>query len=73
MTEPTPPNVSAVTGWRKSSHSGNEGGSCLEVLDHHPGAVPVRDSKAPDGPALLIPVMSWAPFIAALKADRLDP
>ncbi|MFE7521984.1 DUF397 domain-containing protein [Streptomyces halstedii] len=51
MTEPTS-DVSAGAGWRKSSYSGNEGGSCLEVLDGHPTAVPVRDSKVPSGPVL---------------------
>ncbi|CAD5951023.1 protein of unknown function [Streptomyces sp. KY75] len=30
------------TRWRKSSYSGSESGSCLEVQDHHPTAVPVR-------------------------------
>ncbi|WP_031090751.1 DUF397 domain-containing protein [Streptomyces sp. NRRL WC-3549] len=73
MTEPTLPDVSAAAGWRTSSYSGNEGGSCLEVLDGHPTAVPVRDSKVPSGPALLIPAASWTSFVSALKADRLSP
>ncbi|MFI9493608.1 DUF397 domain-containing protein [Streptomyces halstedii] len=70
MTEPTS-DVSAGAGWRKSSCSGNEGRSCLEVLDGHPTAVPVRDSKVPSGPVLLVPAASWTPFVSALKADRL--
>ncbi|MEV3948926.1 MULTISPECIES: DUF397 domain-containing protein [Streptomyces] len=68
MTEPTS-DVSAGAGWRKSSYSGNEGGSCLEVLDGHPTAVPVRDSKVPSGPTLLVPTASWTSFVSALKAD----
>ncbi|MEU8737799.1 DUF397 domain-containing protein [Streptomyces halstedii] len=72
MTEPTS-DVSAGAGWRKSSYSGNEGGSCLEVLDGHPTAVPVRDSKVPSGPTLLVPAASWTSFVSALKADLLSP
>ncbi|SCD80972.1 DUF397 domain-containing protein [Streptomyces sp. PpalLS-921] len=72
MTEPTS-DVSAGAGWRKSSYSGNEGGSCLEVLDGHPTAVPVRDSKVPSGPTLLVPAASWASFVSALKTDLISP
>ncbi|MFJ3078356.1 DUF397 domain-containing protein [Streptomyces halstedii] len=72
MTEPTS-DVSAGAGWRKSSYSGNEGGSCLEVLDGHPTAVPVRDSKVPSGPTLFVPAASWTSFVSALKADLLSP
>ncbi|MER5629791.1 DUF397 domain-containing protein [Streptomyces nitrosporeus] len=73
MTEHPITDASSLTGWRKSTHSGNEGGSCVEVIDHHPTAVPVRDSKAPHGPALLIPAASWTSFVTALKDGRLTP
>ncbi|MFI9149829.1 DUF397 domain-containing protein [Streptomyces sp. NPDC053367] len=63
MTEHTTP-----ADWRKSSYSGNEGGSCLEVLDHHPAGVPVRDSKNPHGPALVFSREGWTSFVRALKA-----
>ncbi|MEU8619829.1 DUF397 domain-containing protein [Streptomyces sp. NPDC048623] len=53
--------------WRKSSYSNGEGGSCVEVLDNVPGVVPVRDSKNPTGPALLVPPAAWAAFVAGLK------
>lgn len=56
-----------LTGWRKSSYSGPSGGDCVEVLDNHPTAVPVRDSKSPTGPALVIPTASWSSFVTALK------
>ncbi|MYS36143.1 MULTISPECIES: DUF397 domain-containing protein [unclassified Streptomyces] len=50
-------------------HAGySNGGDCLEVADGHPGLVPVRDSKRPDGPALLLDAAAWAPFIASVKA-----
>lgn len=63
--------ASALSGWRKSSYSNSDSGSCLEVQDHHPRAVPVRDSKVPGGPALLIPVAGWSSFVAAVKAGTL--
>ncbi|MFK0282510.1 DUF397 domain-containing protein [Streptomyces sp. NPDC090499] len=56
--------------WRKSSYSNQEGGNCVEVADAFPGAVPVRDSKSPDGPALIFEASSWAAFIGKLKAGR---
>ncbi|MFF9685799.1 DUF397 domain-containing protein [Streptomyces sp. NPDC014623] len=70
MTEHTIPDASALDGWRKSTYSGNEGGSCVEVLDGHPAGVPVRDSKSPQGPALLIPAASWSSFASAVKAGH---
>ncbi|GHI05376.1 toxin [Streptomyces cellostaticus] len=55
--------------WRKSSYSNGDGGNCVEVADNLPGLVPVRDSKVPHGPALVLTAAAWAPFITALKAD----
>ncbi|WP_225801063.1 DUF397 domain-containing protein [Streptomyces sp. NK15101] len=54
--------------WRKSSYSNTSGGDCVEVADNLPGLVPVRDSKRPDGPVLVVPVAAWAPFVEAVKA-----
>ncbi|MEU8469255.1 DUF397 domain-containing protein [Streptomyces sp. NPDC029006] len=54
--------------WRKSSHSDAGGGECVEVADNVPGLVPVRDSKSPGGPALLLPAAAWAPFIDSLRS-----
>ncbi|WP_405712849.1 MULTISPECIES: DUF397 domain-containing protein [unclassified Streptomyces] len=71
MTEHTIAHASTLNGWRKSSHSGNESGSCVEVLDNHPSGIPVRDSKNPHGPALVIPAASWAAFTAAVKAGDI--
>ncbi|GED85708.1 hypothetical protein TNCT6_27930 [Streptomyces sp. 6-11-2] len=42
----------------------------MEVADRFPGAVPVRDSKVPHGPALTFEAGSWAAFIGQLKAGR---
>ncbi|MGX4657706.1 DUF397 domain-containing protein [Micromonospora sp. SCSIO 07396] len=55
--------------WRKSTRSGASGGNCVEVADNLPGAVAVRDSKDPDGPALTFAPTSWRTFVAGL-ADR---
>ncbi|MER6402083.1 DUF397 domain-containing protein [Streptomyces viridosporus] len=38
-----------------------------------PGVVPVRDSKAPHGPALCFEATSWAAFIGVLKAEHHRP
>ncbi|MFE2156564.1 DUF397 domain-containing protein [Streptomyces lydicus] len=67
MTELTFPDAALLTGWRKSSYSGAEGGSCIEVLDGHPAGVPVRDSKNPHGPAVVFPAAAWRAFVAEVK------
>ncbi|MFE8950970.1 DUF397 domain-containing protein [Streptomyces althioticus] len=72
MNEPTISNASSLHGWRKSTYSGNEGGSCIEVLDGHPAGVPVRDSKVPEGPALVFRPAGWTPFVAAVKDGSLS-
>jgi hypothetical protein len=52
--------------WRKSSYSDDNGGSCVEVADGFPGVVPVRDSKVPDGPVLVIGSAAWTEFTRAV-------
>ncbi|WP_043464272.1 DUF397 domain-containing protein [Kitasatospora sp. MBT66] len=52
--------------WFKSSHSQN-GGSCVEVAPNFPGVVPVRDSKDPQGPALVFSGSEFAAFIDAVR------
>ncbi|MFD8083045.1 DUF397 domain-containing protein [Kitasatospora sp. NPDC059722] len=59
----TRPDLSRAT-WFKSSHSDN-GGSCVEVSPDFPNVVPVRDSKDPNGPALVFPADAWQSFVAA--------
>ncbi|MBC3844183.1 DUF397 domain-containing protein [Streptacidiphilus sp. 4-A2] len=57
--------------WYKSSYSGDNGGNCIEVAPGHiPDAVPVRDSKDPDGPALIFPATAFTAFVAAVKAGE---
>ncbi|MYU08541.1 DUF397 domain-containing protein [Streptomyces sp. SID8366] len=55
--------------WLKSSYSNATGGDCVEVADNIPGLIPVRDSKLPDGPALLLTATAWTPFVASLKSQ----
>ena len=65
--------LTAVT-WRKSSYSNSDGGACLEVADNFPAPtplVPVRDSKHPHGPALILPAAAWAAFVTAVRHDEL--
>ena len=58
----------SVARWRKSSYSNSDGGNCIEVADDFPGTVPVRDSKDPQGPALVFPAAAWSAFITDVKA-----
>ncbi|MFH8471927.1 DUF397 domain-containing protein [Streptomyces sp. NPDC018000] len=46
---------------------GSTGGDCVEVADGLPCAVPVRDSKNPDGPVLTIGADAWRHFVDALR------
>ncbi|MFJ6854138.1 DUF397 domain-containing protein [Streptomyces sp. NPDC091271] len=57
--------------WRKSSYSNGDGGNCVEIADGFPGLVPVRDSKAPDGPVLAFGAARWAQFVEALRVGSL--
>lgn len=58
--------LSRVT-WRKSSYTANNG-NCVEIGEGLADIMPVRDSKNPDGPALIFPMGSWADFVAGVKA-----
>lgn len=49
--------------WRKSSYSNSDGGQCVEVSDNFPGVVPVRDSKQPEGPAVIFGSSAWSAFV----------
>ncbi|MCX5201339.1 DUF397 domain-containing protein [Streptomyces sp. NBC_00237] len=58
--------------WRKSSYSNQDGGECVEVADNFPTAVPVRDSKDPQAPALVFESAVWTSFVAAVKGGDLS-
>ncbi|MEV0226042.1 DUF397 domain-containing protein [Streptomyces sp. NPDC050704] len=53
--------------WRKSTYSGGDGGEdCVEVADGVPGSVPVRDSKLPHSPVLVVGAVAWTEFIGTV-------
>ncbi|MFE0460853.1 DUF397 domain-containing protein [Kitasatospora sp. NPDC058965] len=54
--------------WRKSTFSDN-GGECVEIAPL-PSTTAVRDSKDPDGPALLFPSPSFAAFLEHLRVGQ---
>jgi hypothetical protein len=58
--------------WRKSSYSGSNGGTCVEIADNLPSMVAVRDSKDPHGPALVFTPDEWQAFTAGMKAGEFD-
>ncbi|WP_078856596.1 DUF397 domain-containing protein [Streptomyces sp. NBRC 109706] len=58
-----------LSGWRKSSYSGGVDNGCVEVVDHLVGVVPVRDSKVPGGPAVLMRADAWAALVNHVKGS----
>lgn len=54
--------------WRKSSHSGSNGGGCVEVGNHE-GRVVVRDTRDRTGPVLRFGPGAWRKFADHVKAD----
>ncbi len=59
-------------GWRKSSYSNGNGGNCVEVADLDHGHRAVRDSKDPNGPALIFTPAEWAAFTAGVRDGEFD-
>lgn len=57
--------------WRKSTRS-NGSGACVEVAMNLPGVVAVRDSKAPERPALVFTLDEWAAFTGGTKDGEFD-
>ena len=52
--------------WRKSSYS-SPSGNCVEAATLT-GGVALRDSRFPDGPALVIAGAGWDTFLRGVKA-----
>lgn len=62
----------ADAAWVKSSYSNSNGGGCVEwapATAAATGAVPVRDSKNPTGPALTFPAPAWSAFLTTVTPD----
>jgi Domain of unknown function (DUF397) len=52
--------------WRKSKHS-NPSGNCVEMTWLPAERVAVRDSRCPDGPALIFTHTEWEEFLRYVK------
>ncbi|AHH15680.1 hypothetical protein NONO_c08730 [Nocardia nova SH22a] len=57
--------------WFKSSRSAS-GKDCVEIAHLTGGLVGVRDSKSPEGPALVFEPSEWDAFTSGLRTGRLD-
>jgi hypothetical protein len=57
--------------WRKSTRS-NNGGNCVEIAGNLPGVIAIRDSKNPDGPALVFSRDPWQVFLSHIKDGQYD-
>lgn len=52
--------------WKKSRHS-NPSGDCVEAADLPSGNVAVRNSRDPDGPALIFTRSEWDAFVRGAR------
>ncbi|MFH9821882.1 DUF397 domain-containing protein [Streptomyces bobili] len=57
--------------WIKSSHSNAEG-NCVEVAVLDGGGVAMRNSRDPEGPALIYTPAEVAAFVAGAKGGEFD-
>jgi len=60
--------------WVKSRRSGPTGGNCVEVAFMPGGQIAMRNSRHPDGPALIFTRAEWVAFLGgALDGDFGSP
>jgi len=57
--------------WRKSRHS-NPSGNCVEIAELPDGAVAIRNSRFPSGPALVCAPAEFAAFLAGAMDGEFD-
>ncbi len=58
--------------WHKSTRSGSNGGSCVEVADNLPEIVAVRDTKDRSSGTLIFSRDVWRGFIQDIHDGRFD-
>jgi hypothetical protein len=58
-----PASTLAGVTWMKSRRSGPTGGNCVEVAFLTDGDVALRNSRHPDGPALVFTRAEWDAFL----------
>lgn len=65
--------ASAIDGarWIKSARS-NQSGNCVEVAQLPDGSVAIRNSRFPDGPALVYTRAEMAAFVGGAKDGDFD-
>jgi hypothetical protein len=57
--------------WRKSRHS-NPSGNCVEIAELAGGTVAIRNSRFPDGPALICARTDFTEFLAGARDGNFD-
>jgi hypothetical protein len=65
-------NIPPEVKWRTSSHTGGDGGNCVEVATNVPALVIVRDSKDRGGPVLVFGRDAWGDFLGEVKGGRFS-
>jgi hypothetical protein len=60
-------------GWRKSTHSGSQGGNCVEVGQAADGRMLVRDTKHHGrGPVHRYTTAQWRAFVTEVRNGQFD-
>ncbi len=58
--------------WIKSSYSGPTGGNCVEVAFLSDGNVAMRNSRHPEGPALVFTRPEWDAFLDGARDGEFE-
>lgn len=66
----TKPDALSGADWFKSSYSNGSGGNCVEAARLGNGTMAVRDSKDPQGPALVFTPEAWSAFAASARGGE---
>lgn len=58
--------------WLKSSYSGSQSGNCVELAALAEGQVAMRNSRDPEGPALIYTRSEVSAFVRGAKNGEFD-